>query len=277
MPQTMRIIFAQLVPGLLLLAPFTLAQTPAPPELIDHLVANAEHYRATLPSITANETIESEGSYMTVFRRRVQAKGVFRVVREPGGELKESRQVAEVDGKAVEPGHHLNLPWTLGGGFGRFTEMFFTPAHRPCYTYTLLPQPGPGNTQQIAIAEVPPDQRTPACIASSRGFTGLIRVDPATLQLVYVERTTTEEMALKYQLAPFASVEVASAKIGDETFWLPTVVVGTFTRGKVKGKFTAHYSDYHRYAGSITILPGITAVDAPDSTPSPAPAKPPPN
>jgi hypothetical protein len=280
--KSMRTVFAQLAPALLLLMPLARAQpssgTPAPAELIDHLVANAEVYRARLPSITANETIESEGSYMTIFRRRVEAKGIFRVIRDPAsGELNEQRQVAEVDGKAVEPGQRLNLPWTLGGGFEKFPEMFFTREHRLCYTFTLLPEPGPGNTQQIAIDELPPEQRTPACVASSRGFTGLIRVDPATRQLVYIERTTTDEMAERYHLAPFASVAVAPAKIGDDTFWLPTVVIGTYTRGKVKGKFIAHYSGYHRFTGSITILPGVTAVGSPDSTPAPKPVMPPPN
>ena len=285
----MRIACVRLLPALFLF-PRLGAQTaapelPAPPELIDRLVANALHYHQTLPSITASETIDSEGSYM-IFHHRVQAKGVFRVVRNPASdELDESRQVTEVDGKPVPLGQRAGLPWTLTGGFGKFQELFFKAANRPCFTFTLLPGAGPKETGpketvpkemvQIAIAEQPEIATMPTC--KMRGVTGLARVDPVTGQVVYLERTVPVEIALKSHLAPWAMVEIAPAKIGDEIFWLPTVVVGTFVDGKIKGKFTAHYSNYHRYTGSITILPGVTAVDAPDSTPAPTPAKPPPN
>jgi len=120
------------------------AQSPAPPELIDELVANAALYNATLPSITASETIESEASYLTVFKNKAVAKGTFRVVRDPNGSmLKESRQITELDGKPVAEGQQVHLPTTLFGGFGLFQEMFFTPAHQRCYIFTRLSEPGP--------------------------------------------------------------------------------------------------------------------------------------
>jgi hypothetical protein len=266
----------------LLLLPRLIAQSAAPPELpapqelIDRLVANALLYHQTLPSITASEAIESEASYM-IFRRRVQAKGIFRVVRNPAtDELEESRQVTEVDGKPVSAGENRGLPWTLSGGFGKFQEMFFKAVTRPCFTFTLLPGPGPNGSEQIAIAEQPEIATMRACM--QRGITGVARVDPVTGQLVYMERTVPDEIALKTHLAPWAMVEIAPAKIGDDTFWLPTVVVGTFVNGKEKGKFTAHYSNYHRYTGSIKILPGVKEVEPPAQTPPvPTPAKPPPN
>jgi len=81
-----------------------------------------------------------------------------------------------------------------------------------------------------------------------------------------------EAIAAKSHLAPFASVDIAPAKIGDSTFWLPTLVVGTFNNGKVKGKFVAHYSDYHRFTGSVSLLPGVTEIDpqTPDTKPDSA-------
>ena len=81
--------------------------------------------------------------------------------------------------------------------------------------------------------------------------------------MVYLERTVPEQAAIDGRLAPFASVELAPAKIGEDTFWLPTMVYGTFNHNKVKGSFEAHYSDFHRYTASITILPGVTETDTP--------------
>jgi hypothetical protein len=56
-------------------------------------------------------------------------------------------------------------------------------------------------------------------------------------------------------------VDLAPAKVGDDTFWLPTVVIGRANKGAIHAQFTAHYSNYHRYAASITLLPGATEVD----------------
>ena len=248
----MWLLFATLVTGT------ALAQQPAPPELIDHLVANAQLYSESLPSLAATETIDSQGSYM-FFKHRVKARAVFRVLRRPGAPLEESRQIIEEDGKAVSSGKSVALPSTLFGGFSRFQELFFTSANRICFSFTLLPEPGPGETQQIAVAEQSPI--TPGCAV--RGLTGLVRVDPVSRHVVYLERTIPLETAIKTQLAPFASVELAPAKIGDDTFWLPTVVFGNFANGKTRGSFEAHYSDYHRYTVSSTILPGVTETDTP--------------
>jgi hypothetical protein len=250
------VLFAMLISG-----GSALAQQPAPAELIDHLVANAQLYAETLPSLAATETIDSEGSYL-IFHRRVRATADFRVLRQPNASFEESRQITEADGKPVAPGAHVALPSTLFGGFSRFQELFFTPAHRLCYRFTLLPGAGPDGAQQIAIAELP--GTVPGCVP--RGITGLARVDPETRHVVYLERTVPGEIALKNRLAPFAWVALAPARIGDRTFWLPTTVFGAFVNGKVKGSFEAHYSGYHRFTSSVTILPGVTEVDSTPAT-----------
>ncbi len=246
---------------LLLLATTSLpAQTPAPTNLIDQLVANAESYRITLPSLTASESIQSDASYL-FFKHHADAKGTFRVTRaSPEAQLVEARQLTEVDGKPVTLDQHPTLPTTMFGGFGRFQEMFFTPAHRPCYTFTELDKPGPQDTLQLAITQNPEPE--PACNGTPRGVTGLALVDLATHQLRHLERTIPDDVAIPAHLAPFASVDLAPAKVGDQTYWLPTTVTGIIVNGKIHGKFVAHYSDYHRYTGTVKILPGITEVDS---------------
>jgi hypothetical protein len=246
------------------------AQAPAPPApagLIDQLVANAEQYRVNLPSLTADEAIDSEASFMGMFRNHAKATGTFRVLRtEPGVPLQESRQITVLNGKPVEPGKRAQLPATLFGGFGRFQEMFFNPQHRLCYSFTQLPEPGPGGTVQIAISS--PEVSTQAgCTHDPGPVTGLALVDPLSHQLVHLERTIPEQIANRTNLAPFASVDLASTKVGDQTFWLPTTVTGKIANGKIHGEFIAHYSNYHRYTASIKLLPGATEVE---STPEPA-------
>jgi len=243
---------------------------PAPVELgavLDSLVANAEQYRATLPSLTADEHISSEASFLGIFKDHAEAQATMRVIRaSPGKPLQESRQIAVMNGKPVEPGKTAKLPVTLFGGFGHFQDMFFTPQHRVCFSFTLLPEPGPDGTLQIGIAGPAAIPAQPGCQQDREGLTGLARVDRATGQLVHLERTIPENVAAKGNLAPFASIDCAPTKVGDETFWLPTVVIGRVQSGKIRGQFIAHYSNYHRYTASIKLLPGATEV-APTESP----------
>jgi hypothetical protein len=237
-------------------------QTPAPPALIDQLVANAERYRVTLPSLIADEAIVSEASFMGLLPDKTSALGTFRVLRgEPDQPLQESRQITTLNGKPVQPGAKVRLAFTLFGGFGSFQEMFFTSAHRACFDFSLLEPPAKDGTLRIAVVSRPSAQWPAGCPTTFQGVTGLVRVDPITHQLVHMERTVSSDAHIRGNLAPFASVDLAAAKIGDDTFWLPTVVVGRATRSGIHAQFIAHYSNYHRYTASITLLPGATEVD----------------
>ena len=172
---------------------------------------------------------------MGLFRKRTEAQGTFRVVRAADGGLKESRQITVLDRKPVDPSKKADLPIVLFGGFGQFQQVFFAAEQRPCFAFSLLPAPGPGGTTEIAVAVAPGSAGQPACKLSQSGVTGLVRVDPATGQIVYLERTVPDAFAAKTHLAPFVSVDSAPAKVGDNTFWLPTRVVGRILNGKVRG------------------------------------------
>jgi hypothetical protein len=242
---------------------------PAPPELLDQLVANAAVYGATLPSLTADETIQSEASYRGLFKDKVEAKGTFRAIRgAPGEQLSESRQLITVNGKPVDPSKPPKLPFTLFGGFGRFQEMFFTPQHIHCFAFAQLSDPGPGGAIQLAISVPAELEHKPGCVDSLHGLTGLARVDPVSHQLTHLERTIPDNGSDGH-LAPFASVDCAPTKVGDETFWLPTVVIGGAPKHAIRAEFVAHYNNYHRYTASVTLLPGATEVDPATATPEP--------
>ena len=228
-------------------------------ELVDRLIAHANLYRATLPSLTADEDIVSDASYLGMFRKRVEAHATFRAIRKPdGGFLNESRQITILNGKPVPPGEHVNLPSTLFGGFGRFQDMFFTTQHRPCFNFVLAPNPIPGASLQIDITLSSAAAANPGCEPGLQGLTGIARIDPASGQLTHLERTIPAPVATRGNYAIYASVDSAPTKVGDETFWLPTLVIGDVQQGKIKGRFTAHYSNYHRYTATSTILPVTT-------------------
>ena len=78
-------------------------------------------------------------------------------------------------------------------------------------------------------------------------------MDPATHQLTHLEYATPTQVGHR----SLASTEYAPAKIGDKTFRLPAVTATSRATddAKVHLRTTIHYSDYHQYSATSTILP----------------------
>lgn len=225
-------------------------------ELVDQLVENAASYRATLPSLTAHETIASDASIM-FYKPHAEAEATVRMVRnKPGGPLVESRQFTMLNGKPVAPDKNVVLPTNIYGDFDDHQSTFFSTQHRRCFNFTLTPQPTQGNSLELLIALSPDAAGLSACSSHMEGITGIARVDPATHQLTHLEWKIPQVAAPRIQVL-FASTDYAPVSFSGKTFWLPTAVVEYAINGKTKAKghFVVHYSDYHQFTSSITVLP----------------------
>jgi hypothetical protein len=244
------------------------AQTrqPAPPkpitveDLVDQLAANASVYRNNLPSLTADEDIVSDLTIYGFYHKHAEAHATFRAIRKSDdSSLDESRQITILNGKRVRPNENVTLPLVLFGGFGRFQDMFFSPQHRPCFNF-VLESPTPAAPIQIDITLKPTATTIPGCEPGLTGLTGIARVDPVTGYLIHLERTIPPDIALKFNHATFGSVDSGPTQLGDRIFWLPIIVTGDVieNKGKDKGRFTARYTNYHRYTATATILPATT-------------------
>jgi hypothetical protein len=217
-------------------------------------VENAASFRATLPSITAHETIESDSSNHLVFRSRAKAEATMRVMRKtPDGPLEESREITTLNGKPVAPGKHVDLPTILGGGFGGLAGFFFTSKNRHCFNYSLIPKEVPDGTLELRITLSPDAASFSHCPKVS--VSGVALVTSETHQLTHVERSLPNEEAFPIHHWPFSSVDLAPIKVGDKTFWLPTTVTGHIVVGKERADWVSHYSDYHRFTVTANILP----------------------
>ena len=233
----------------------SLAKSPVD-RVIDQLVENAASFRATLPSITARETIMTGSSTGWLSKHRVRAEATMRVVRRtPGGPLEESRQITSVNGKPLAPGQHANLPNTLSGGFGGLADFFFSATDRDCFDYVLVPRKHPGGALELHLAFKPDATSRPDCPTEWRAVEAVALISADTHQLMHLERTVPAEDAALHNRWVFASIDLAPVQIGDKTFWLPTKVTGRSDRGKREQCGFSHYSDYHRFTASINILP----------------------
>jgi hypothetical protein len=77
------------------------------------------------------------------------------------------------------------------------------------------------------------------------------------MQVTYIERTVLNPVGKDGTVRGTAAVDYAPFTLNGKTFWLPfTITAFTTETTKTDGvRFTAHYSDYHRFTASAAIVP----------------------
>jgi hypothetical protein len=219
-------------------------------ELVDRLVRNAAALDATLPSITAHEVVQTYAS-RRFHRQQTRSEGMVQVVRiASAGTLTETHQMTAHNGKPVASDDRAQTTQP-SDGFIAEQEMFFSPSTRPCFTFTLAPQPTQSDPLQLHIALSPEYASLAGCPSGLQGLTGIARVDPATHKLIHLERTIPTQAGSPIS---FVSTDYAPASVGDKTFWLPDLTISTGAQGKSSVYTAVYYSDYHQYAATVTVL-----------------------
>lgn len=97
----------------------------------------------------------------------------------------------------------------------------------------------------------------PSCRSIQRGTTGKVSVDSVRLQVTHIERTVPFPIGNDQSVLSTAAVDFAPVTLNDTIFWLPvTVTASTTETSKTNGlRFTARYSNYHRFGTTSTIVP----------------------
>jgi hypothetical protein len=240
------------------------AQPPAPPaastqtaaanltadRLVDELVENAARDHATLPSLSAHESIISKVDEHVVFgKNTAKAEATVHIVRKsPGGDWTEDREFTVLNGKPVAPNTRVSLPFNLENSYNDTESLFFSVQNRPCYNFALATQTGHDAPLELTITPV----SGAGTLAQCQGYSGMARIDPATHHLTHLEYN--HPAGTSYSLW-FHSIDYAATKVGDRTFWLPSLATTRVVIGKTPDEWSARYSDYHQYTASVTILP----------------------
>ena len=218
-------------------------------QLGDELVENAARDHATLPSLTAHESIVSKVDEHVVFgKNTASAEATVHVVRmSPEGPWTENREFTVLNGKPVAPNTRIVLPFNLADGFNDTQSLFFSVQNRPCYNFALAARAGEDAHLELTITPVSEAATRTQCTARS----GMARIDPATHRLTHLELTNSAGPNSSF----FTSIDYAATKVGDKVFWLPSVVTARVVIGKTPNEWIARYSDYHRFTAKATILP----------------------
>jgi hypothetical protein len=225
-------------------------------QILSQLEVNTEKYTASVPSFICDEHITSQEIHAGKIKHETSAEATFRVSRSARevGLLEESREVRAVDGRSSD-GKKLNMPLAINGGFSGVLTKFFSVSHQQCFSY----RQENSSAGSLAFSFVANDGslEEPACRSIQRGTTGKVSVDSAAMQVTHIERTVPFPIGKDQSILSTAAVDFAPVTLNDAIFWLPvTVTAFTTETSKTNGlRFTARYSNYHRFGATSTIVP----------------------
>lgn len=235
---------------------------PSLDQLLARVEANTEQYKAAVPSFVCDERIVSQELHAGVLKHETTVDAVFRVTRSsaPTTALEESREVKAIDGKP-SGSKKISMPISFTGGFSGALAKYLSAERRQCFNYqpdrSIPERPG---TAAFTFTAKDTILNQPACVSIQPGTAGKFTVDSATMQVTHIERTVAHPVGKDHTVLGTASVDFAPIALNGVTFWLPTTITaGTSESPRTHAfRFTAHYSNYHRFSATSTILPAAS-------------------
>ena len=103
----------------------------------------------------------------------------------------------------------------------------------------------------------------PSCAKLPLGLHRIVIADAETGRILHTERTIAADVMVKDMDVYFGAIDYAPRKLGEQTFWLPSLFYAH--DDKDMGRMYATYSNCHRYTGELKILPSASF---PGSSPS---------
>jgi hypothetical protein len=258
--------------SLLLAAIPSPAQQKAPTmdDVLTRVRVHVTEFRTSIPSFISDESVLSQRFGGDKLKDKMKVESSFEMVRDgSGGGLREARTIKLVNGSAPK-NQKVTPPFTFRGGFAdviRFTE-------DKCADYRFAEAPGDEKPIVVLGSSKPSSSDRPAaCTAQISDFKAFI--DPKTSQVLRIEKTVQDiatgfaghvpfvPMPSSHNVLTF-SVDYTPIELGGKTFWLTkTVIVDMKDKNKpIRLHFEAHYTNYHRFTTTSTILPAESG-DAP--------------
>jgi hypothetical protein len=225
--------------------------------LLDRLDAYATQYQATLPSLSCDEKITSQAlNKKGKVTWEVKIQSTLREVRTEDSydPFTENREFKIVDGRRPKATFRTSqTPYFVEGGFAGLVG-FKSWEQRDCFDYAVTS----GDNGQTVRLEMALKARITdsSCARLPDGFHRIVIADPETGRILHTERTIAPEVAARNPGVYFGGIDYAPQKLGEQTFWLPERFYAH--DAKNTGRMFATYSNCHRYAGELKILPGMS-------------------
>ena len=239
----------------------------APPtvdEALANVRANITAYRASIPNFSCDESVVSQHLDGTKVKEEMKIESSFRTTRAADHVLQENRIRKLVDGRPVQD-QKASPPYNFQGGFANVLSGL----NSRCNDFSFKPS-GPFRADgKIVLVGISKVLSNPAIKCDGQRSETEALIDPETFQVLRLETTIQDvhlsmgTMAHLFLKMPSDhnvmknTVTYAPTTLGDQTFWLPTVVESTLsdTTKPINLRYRASYSNYHRYTATSTIVP----------------------
>lgn len=231
-------------------------QPPSLDVLLDRLDAYAKHYQATLPSLSCDEQITSQAlNQKGKIALEVKTHSILREVRtaDPYNPFLEKRELKTFEGRPSQ------MPYFVEGGFGGLVG-FKRWEQRECFDYVVTS----GSDGQTVRLEMTLKEKVAnsSCARLPAGFHRTVIADAETGRILHTERTIAPDATATNHSVFFGAIDYSPQMLGGETFWLPSMFYAHDARNR--DRMVATYSNCHRYAGELKILPNLSVPGAGD-------------
>jgi hypothetical protein len=223
--------------------------------LLDRLDTYAKQYQVTLPSLSCDEQIMSQAlnkNGKIAWEMKIQS--TLREVRtgDTYDPFVEKREFKSIDGRRPKATFQTSqMPYFAEGGFAGLVG-FKRWEQRECFDYVVTSGDG-GHTVRLEMT-LKVNSANPSCTRLPAGFHRIVIADPETGRILHTERTIAPEAAARNTGVYFGGIDYAPQKLGEQTFWLPSRFYAHDANNTAR--MFATYSNCHRYAGELKILPG---------------------
>jgi hypothetical protein len=224
--------------------------------------ANVTEYRTSIPSFISDESVLSQRFDGEKLKDELKVESSFEVVRQGSGDnLRETRIKNLVNGHAPK-NQKVTLPFTFNGGITDVIAFL----ESKCDDYRFAESPRAGNPIVILTSRKPPSSNLPiTCSKQIHDIKALIA--PETFQVLRIENTVQDVGTgivghLPFVLMPSShnvltlSIDYMPVELGGKTYWLTKTVTADWKDNNkpIRLHYEAHYTNYHRFAGSTTVL-----------------------
>jgi hypothetical protein len=179
----------------------------------------------------------------------------------------ESREVisATKNGQAVNEKKYDPPIYWLRGGFARDLFTFFDEPTSSCYEFKQASNPGETDSNTLVLDAALNKNPRPECAHIHQGSSDArVWIDLKAFEVVRIQKGTGYELAFsgpfshsngKFTFTPV--IEYAPVNIHGSEYWLPRKksVDLIKTKGQYSISYTSHYSDYHKFETTVTLLP----------------------
>jgi uncharacterized protein (TIGR03435 family) len=227
-------------------------------------------YKTTVPNFISDESVLSQRSINGKLKDQTKLESSFEVQHKDGsGNLGETRTVRLVDGRPLKKNRGFVLPYRYTGAVSDAFWFF----EDKCTAFRFAEEPGEGNPIVIETSRKPVSGDCPLISQTTvvKAF-----IDPENFQVTRLVQTVQD---MKWTGPPnfahlfpsdhnvmTALVDYTPVELGGKTYWLTKTVTDDNSdepgiKKPVHLHYEAHYSNYHKYASTMKILPSESATE----------------